>query len=194
MNARAASTQEPSQDSPGLVLDLLAIAPSMLGGIALRGLPGPGRDAVLNRLSAVMDPPVRVPVNVSEERLLGGLDIASTLRARRPVYERGLLEMAHKRLLVLSMAERLESHFVGLICQAMDAQQLIVERDGRSGRTDCSPVVVALDESLEDDEHLAPALADRLAFSLATDDLGRASPGDSVVTPDTLADVRQRFA
>lgn len=194
MSAHAASTPEQSEDSPGLILDLLAIAPSMLGGIALRGLPGPGRDAALNRLSAVMDTPVRVPVNVSEERLLGGLDIASTLRSRRPVYERGLLEMAHKRLLVLSMAERLDNHFVGLICQAMDAQQLIVERDGRSGKADCAPVVVALDESLEDDERLAPALADRLAFSLATDDLGRVSPGDSIVTPQTLAEMRERFA
>lgn len=194
MSAQAASPQDQPQDSPELVLDLLAIAPSTLGGIALKGLPGPGRDAALNRLSALMDTPVRVPVSVSTDRLLGGLDIPATLQSRRPVYERGLLELAHKRLLVLSMAERLDEQYVALICQAMDAQQLVVERDGRSGRSDCAPIVVALDESLEDDEHLSPALADRLAFSLATDDLGRVSAGESAVSPATLDDMRARFA
>lgn len=193
MSASAVTALAPEVDSPGLALDVLAIAPAMLGGIALRGLPGPGREAALDRLAELMDAPVRVPVNVTDDRLLGGLDISTTLRSRRPVYERGLLELAHERLLVLSMAERLDDHFVALICQSVDAQQLIVERDGRSSTSPCKLTLVALDESMQDDEHIAPALVDRLALVLETNDLDVHALRDGVVTLQTLASTRKRY-
>ena len=41
------------------------------------------------------------------DRLLGGLDLAATLRAGRPMPQRGLLAEADGGVLVLAMAERL---------------------------------------------------------------------------------------
>ena len=178
--------------SPGLALDLLAIAPAALGGIVLRGLPGPGRDAVLERLDGMLGPSVRVPANVSEDRLTGGLDITATLRAQRPVYESGLLQLAHRKLLVLSMAERLQGQFVALVCQAIDQQQVHVERDGHSEVTQSVFCVAALDESLDDDEPLAAPLADRLAFQLDTSYL-YSQHLDDAYSPSHLTALRNKF-
>ena len=48
----------------------------------------------------------RVPLHISDGRLLGGLDLAATLHAGRPVAERGLLAEADGGVVLLAMAER----------------------------------------------------------------------------------------
>ncbi|MFK7885458.1 MAG: magnesium chelatase subunit D [Gammaproteobacteria bacterium] len=161
------------QDEPALALQLLAIDPVGLGGIALRGMPGPGRSAALALLKDLMGdrPQISVPINTTEDRLVGGLDIAATLQSGRPLFAHGLLMRSHDGLMVLSMAERLSERVVGLICQTLDKRQVIVEREGISAHADCAMGVIALDESLEEDEHIATSLADRLAFELWTDHL-----------------------
>ena len=71
-----------------LAAALFAIAPHELGGIRLRSLPGPVRDEWLALLSDMLPADVqvrRVPLNVTPGRLLGGLDLAATLEAGRPV-------------------------------------------------------------------------------------------------------------
>ena len=73
---------------------LLAVDPSGLGGIALRGRAGPTRDRWIEGLRASLAPDgvvCRVPLHADEGRLFGGLDLAATLAAGRPVVERGLL-------------------------------------------------------------------------------------------------------
>ena len=56
----------------------------------------------------MLDPPRQcvVPANIADDRLLGGLDIAATLRAGRPVAEPGVIAQADGGVLVLAMAER----------------------------------------------------------------------------------------
>lgn len=188
-----AQTQTPPP--PGLVFELLAIAPHALGGIALRGLAGPGREAAFARLDELIQGRVSVPVNASEDRLLGGLDLSTTLRAGEPVYEHGLLHRAHNGLLVLSMAERLSDRFIALICQPMDAQKVMVERDGLSVVSPCAATVVALDESMLDDEHLAAPLADRLAFALSVDELDahQLREGATLHSQQDVQNARERF-
>ena len=49
----------------------------------------------------------RVPFNIPDGRLLGGLDLAATFKAKRPVAERGILAEADGGVVILTMAERL---------------------------------------------------------------------------------------
>ena len=60
---------------------LLAIDPSALGGVRIRASAGPVRDAWLNLLRSLMSPSrwVRMPISITDERLLGGLDLSATL-------------------------------------------------------------------------------------------------------------------
>lgn len=105
-----------------LAAELLAAAPARLGGLWLRG-PSAERDAVLAFLTEEFaDRPVRrLPVHIDEERLCGGIDVASSLSAGRRIEQAGLLQEAAGGLLVVPMAERLSAMVAGRIAQAMDA-------------------------------------------------------------------------
>ncbi|MFN3474388.1 MAG: magnesium chelatase subunit D [Blastomonas sp.] len=105
-----------------LAAELLAAAPARLGGIWLRG-PSAEREAVLAFLTEEFaDRPVRrLPVHIDEERLCGGIDVASSLSAGRRIEQAGLLQEVAGGLLVVPMAERLGAMVAGRIAQAMDA-------------------------------------------------------------------------
>jgi magnesium chelatase subunit D len=153
------STPDPWSDACAAA-DLLALDPSGLGGARLRARPGPARDLWLDRLRAGADPAApwrRIPVHVTDERLLGGLDLAATLSTGRPVARAGLLAEGAGGLMLLASAERADARLAGLLARALD------------GADGPAPAVVALDEAAEPDEAPPPALTERLAFDLSLD-------------------------
>ncbi|GGB75183.1 magnesium chelatase subunit D [Blastomonas aquatica] len=105
-----------------LAAELLAAAPARLGGMWLRGQAAE-RDAVLAFLAEEFAglPVRRLPVHIDEERLCGGIDVASSLSAGRRIEQAGLLEEVAGGLLIVPMAERLGGMVAGRIAQAMDA-------------------------------------------------------------------------
>jgi magnesium chelatase subunit D len=158
-----------------LALALLATDPSGLGGAVLRAQAGGWRDAWLRTLRELLPasaPVRRVPVAISDTALLGGLDLGATLQLGRPVVQTGVLAQAHGGLVVLAMAERLPAGTVARLAAVLDQRELVLEREGLQARLPLELGVVALDEGHADDEHLADALADRLAFHLTLDDTG----------------------
>ena len=153
---------------------LFAIDPYGTGGVTLRAAHGPVRDRWLATLHAMLPaqtPVLRVPVHVSDERLLGGLDLAATLGAGRPVVERGLLATAHNGIAVFAMAERVTAGTAARVAAAMDTMEIALERDGIAERFNARFGVIALDEGMSDDERPPASLLDRLAFHLDLADL-----------------------
>ncbi len=176
-----------------LAAALFAVDPSGLGGVVLRSLPGPVREKWLLRLRELLparSPIRRVPLHVSEGRLSGGLDLTETLRLGRPVEERGILVEADGGVVVLAMAERLSPGVAACVGHALDAREVVLERDGLARRHPTQFGVVALDEGLSQEEHPPAALLDRLAFQL---DLGGILPSeaeDPDFDPESLASER----
>jgi magnesium chelatase subunit D len=154
---------------------LFAIDPAGLGGVRVRAHAGPVRDAWLAMLKAFMGERawIRVPQSVTDERLLGGLDLPATLSAGRPISQSGLLASVDGGVLVLSMAERISRATAARITQAMDNAQVVVERDGIRQQSSTQFGVVALDEATPEDDGLPEALCDRMAFDI---DLRAISP------------------
>ncbi|MFN9738431.1 MAG: magnesium chelatase ATPase subunit D, partial [Pseudomonadota bacterium] len=106
--------------------------------------------ALLRALLPEAEPLRKIPQHAGEDRLLGGLDLAATLAAGRPVAQRGLLAEADGGLVLLAMAERLPASTVAHACAALDAGEVVLERQGLA---QCLPArigAVALDESLAD--------------------------------------------
>ncbi|MEM9056678.1 MAG: magnesium chelatase subunit D [Pseudomonadota bacterium] len=196
--AEVADQQGPSaQDDALLALSVFAVNPFGCAGLHLCGLPGPGRDAVLRAVRRALPAPapaVRVPCHVSDDRLLGGLDLAATLDAREPVVARGLLAAADVGAVTLAMAERLPERIVASLLQVMDSGCVQLERDGFSDRQPCRFAVVALDESLADDERLHAGLADRLALRIYTDHLDATEIDELLLAPDDLDEARATLA
>ncbi len=167
----------PRQASPGpstwddavLAAALMAVDPAGTGGISVRALAGPVRDqwlSIMRDFQPEGTPIRRVPLHISDGRLLGGLDLAATLNAGRPVAERGLLVEADGGVIELAMAERIAPGTAARLTMAFDAGEVVLERDGLGMRNPSKFSVVALDEGVGEDEGLLNALLDRLAFHL----------------------------
>ena len=136
------------------VVAIIGAQPRGIGGVLLRARPGPIRDRWAEAL-AVVTRVRRLPASADVAALDGGIDLAATLAAGRPVHTAGLLAETAGGVLLIPMAERLAPALAARLCSAIDA-------DG--------PLVVLLDESSPGDEaHVSDALADRLAVHL---DLG----------------------
>src|ERR1700761_3871255 len=142
---------------------LFAIAPAGTGGICVRSGTGPVRDRWLEiqrKMLPSSAPFRKLPPAISDSRLLGGIDLAATLQAGRPIAERGLLAEINGGVLLAVMAERLPASTVTPINAALDRGELVVERDGLSQRIPSAFGVAAFDEGLED-ERAPPSLCDR---------------------------------
>jgi magnesium chelatase subunit D len=167
---------------------LLAVDPQGLGGVCLRGPAGPARDAVLASLRQALPPDTpwrRLPLQVDDERLLGGLDLGLSLAAGRPVAQAGLLAEADGGVLLLPMAERVDAGLAAKLASALE----------QGASRFC---VVALDEGQSAEEQLPASLLERLALiaSPAAPDLaaGFDRLGEGQALPFDLAEARQRLS
>ncbi len=152
---------------------LFAVDPAGTG-VALRALTGPVRVRWLALLRALLPPgPLRtVPLNIPDARLLGGLDLAATLQAGRPVAERGILAEADGGVVVVAMAERVSPGTAARIAAVIDQGAVTVARDEPMRRHPARIGVIAIDEGMADDERAPPALRDRLAFHVDLANVG----------------------
>ena len=172
---------------------LFAIDPCATGGVWLRAQHGAVRDAWLALLRKLLPPaaPVRrVPLHIGDARLLGGLDLAATLRAGAPVAERGVLAASDGGIVVLAMAERLAPLTAAHIAAALDAREVVLERDGFAQRAAARFGVVALDEGVAEDEVPCASLTDRLAFVVDLSGIRVADTLLSLHTAESVATAR----
>ena len=169
---------DPAQGPADAVLmaRLLAHDPAGLGGIRLRGVPGPASDASLGALTAAFAgrPVRRLPLHIDEDRLCGGIDVAASLAAGSKVESRGLLAEVRGGLLIAASAERITAGRAGRIAAGMEAHGF---------------ALVLLDEGGEDEAPPA-ALTERLAFDftpgrLADDDGSPPNVAPPAVPRDT---------
>lgn len=135
---------------------LLAVDPEGLGGLCLRGPASPARDEVLASLRRALPPGTpwrRLPLQIDDEALYGGLDLGLSLAAGRPVARAGLLAEADQGVILLPMAERIELGLAARLAAALE--------QGPNGARFC---LVALDEGQSPDEQLPASLLERLAL------------------------------
>ena len=157
------------QGDAATIAALFAVDPVGLGGVALRSPACDNRDqwlALLKNLLPTQTPLRRVPLNINDTALLGGLDLGATLQAGKPIALQGLLSQADGGVLVLAMAERMSVSSAARFGSVLDTGMVALQRDGLDTSTQASLGLVALDEGANDDEQMPASLADRLAFRL----------------------------
>jgi magnesium chelatase subunit D len=171
---------------------LVALDPPAFGGIVVRAHAGPVRDGLVKAFQDLVpsEMPVRkMPSHIADERLLGGLDMAATLKAGKPVTQRGLLSETDGGVILVPMAERMEALTASRLTAVLDTGEVALERDGIAATLPAKLGVVALDEGIQGslgDETLSAALADRMAFRT---DLTHLSIRDMADAPLTQQDV-----
>jgi len=190
-----AAAELPRWAEAALAASLFAVDP-VGAGVSVRAHAGPVRDAWLVLMRALVPAAMRVRrvrVRVSDDRLLGGLDLSATLQAGRPVAERGLLAEADGGVVVLAMAERLAPAAAARLSAVLDSGEVVLERDGLALRMPSRFGVIALDEGL-DDERPPGALLDRLAFHLDLDGLSGRETFGAFHTGEEIVAARARLA
>ncbi|MBK5936459.1 MAG: VWA domain-containing protein [Halorhodospira halophila] len=175
---------------------LLAIDPPGVGGVCLRSLPGPVRERwvqIARELLPAGTPWRRIPINISDSRLLGGLDLTATLRSGRPVVERGVLAEVDGGVAVLAMAERIAPATAGKLGAVLDNGEVRLERDGLADRMTSRFGVIALDEGAEEDERPVGPLRDRLGCHLELNGIPVHVAGGCEYTAEDVAAARERL-
>ena len=109
----------------------------------------------------------KIPCSIDEERLLGGIDLSSTLAMGKPIKQLGALAQADNAVLLIAMAERISHSAAAVIVQTIDAGGVDTVRDGLKLNYSSRFSFIALDESIDaDDQKLPNSLADRASIIL----------------------------
>ncbi len=175
---------------------LFAADPAGFGGIVLRG-DGAARERLLALIKDALCegvPVRRLPFNVDESRLSGGLDLAATLAGGELVVARGLLAESDGGVLIVPMAERIDTSVAGRLAAVLDTGT-VAPASGRALHA-ARVGLVLLDDGGED-EGVAAGLRDRCAFHVdcasAAADIDQAKD-DLVVDPlATIAAIADAF-
>ncbi len=174
---------------------LLAVAPRALGGALLRATSYEDGASWAQQFAALLPeatPVLRLPPGVTDDRLIGGLDLGATLATGRPIAERGILSRADGGVVVVPGAERLTARVVAAIASAMDMGSIPLQRDGISAMLDARIAVVAVDDGT-DDETVARPLRERLACWIALPPRWRGAAWP-LPSRDEIVDARVRYA
>jgi magnesium chelatase subunit D len=166
-------------------------------GIIVGSGPGPARDALLAHLSAALAPGVplkRIPAAISDDRLIGGLDIAATVKAGRAISEMGVLAAVDGGALVVAMAERLSAGVAARLAAVLDVGIVALERDGFALRLPARIGIVALDEGQGEDERLPAALLERCGYVVDLTDVRMSDIEPAEPCTSNFAEARARLA
>ena len=117
-------------------------------------------DVIEERPTPVID----LPLGVTEDRVVGALDIERALTRGEKAFEPGLLARANRGYLYIDEVNLLEDHIVDLLLDVAQSGENVVEREGLSIRHAARFVLVGSGNPEEGE--LRPQLLDRFGLSV----------------------------
>ncbi|MEL6421660.1 MAG: VWA domain-containing protein, partial [Pseudomonadota bacterium] len=168
---------------------VFAAAPKACGAVWVRSAAGPVRDAWLALVGALLvgdareeeeniPRVIRLPATPQLGHLRGGIDLAASLAAGRPIFLRGVLDGSPSAVFVVPMAERLEGDAAAALAEAVD--------DGRG--------MILLDEGEADDAIPPAALTERAGLIVDLRDVAWHAREPVLYTASTIARARHRLS
>ena len=161
------------QENLKLALILNLISPK-ISGVLIRGEKGTGKSTAvrgLGDLSTRHNRKIKVielPLNCTEDRLVGSIDVEKILKNGEKEFQKGILSEANKNILYVDEINLLEDYIVDLLLDAAAMGENTVERDGISISHEADFILVG---SMNPEEgELRPQLLDR--FGLMVDVTG----------------------
>jgi magnesium chelatase subunit I len=170
------------QEQIKLALELAYIAPR-IGGVLISGQRGTGKSTAVRAFAQMMyeRPLVTLPINATEDRVVGGWRIDQLLQSK-PERQPGLLKAADGAVLYIDEVNLLDDHIVNIILDVASTGILAIQRDGIDEEERLAFILVG---TMNPEEGLLrPQLLDR--FGLMVNVVADPNPAHRAAIIDTV--------